>query len=246
MPGYFPPWICSLRALPFGPPAISTSVGTQSRDATMSLKMVPALMTPGQRMTHGTRMPPSQVLNFPPLKGGTPPSGNVMVSAPLSVVKTTIVLFVCPMSSSFLRTRPMLSSICFMPASLMPQSLPPCSPSIARYLSGSTVVTCMHAGLYQMKNGLPVFFGSLRAMKATPLAEISSSTPFERSSVSGPWSWQLWLLEVPSGDLHHRTGRGGVKQAVVLGSTEPGTSARPGIGVFLQGAITPCCVGDLL
>ena len=37
-------------------------------------------------------MPPSQVVSLPPLKGVVPPSGNVMVSAPLSVVKTTMVL----------------------------------------------------------------------------------------------------------------------------------------------------------
>src|SRR5262249_40652218 len=57
----------------------------------------------------------------------------------------------------------MLSSICFMPASLMPQSLPPGSPTMAWYLSDSMVVTCMPAALYQTKNGLPVFFGSLRS-----------------------------------------------------------------------------------
>jgi hypothetical protein len=82
----------------------------------------------------------------------------------------------------------MLSSICFMPASLRPQSLPPGSPTMATYLSFSTVVMCMRAGLYQTKKGLPVVFGSLRSMKSMTLAEISSSTPFDRSSVSGHWS----------------------------------------------------------
>ena len=67
------------------------------------------------------------------------------------------------------------------------------------------------------------------------LAEISSSTVFDRSRVSGPWSWQVWFAEVPSDDLHQSTGRGGVRQVVVFGSTAPGTSGRPGIGVFLQG-----------
>ncbi len=57
----------------------------------------------------------------------------------------------------------MLSSICFMPASLTPQSLPPGSPTMAMYLSDSTVVMCMRAGLYQTKNGLLVFLGSLPA-----------------------------------------------------------------------------------
>src|SRR6476661_10077182 len=77
----------------------------------------------------------------------------------------------------------MLSSICFMPASLTPQSLPPGSPTMAMYLSFSTVVTCMRAGLNQTKNGLLVFLGSLRSRKSMTLAEISSSTPFERSRV---------------------------------------------------------------
>src|SRR6266403_1517119 len=107
----------------------------------------------------------------------------------------------------------------------------PGSPTMAMYMSFSTVVTCMRAGLYQTKNGLLVFLGSLRSRKSMTLAEISSSTPFDRSSVSGPWSWQVWFFSVPSEEWHQRTGRGGVRQVAVLGSTEPGTSARPGIGV---------------
>ena len=103
----------------------------------------------------------------------------------------------------------MLSSICFMPASLTPQSLPPGSPTMAMYLGDSMVVMCMRAGLYQTKNGLLVFFGSLRSRKSMTLAEISSSTVFERSSVSGPSSLQVWFSAVPSEDLHadHRTRR---------------------------------------
>src|SRR3989440_12637220 len=118
----------------------------------------------------------------------------------------------------------MLSSICFMPASLTPQSLPPASPTMAMYLSGSTVVMCMRAGLYQTKKGLLVFFGSLRSRKSITLAEISSSTVLDRSRVSGPWSWQVWLASVPSEDLHQITGRGGVRHVVVFGSTAPGGS----------------------
>src|SRR5690348_6297318 len=111
----------------------------------------------------------------------------------------------------------MLSSICFMPASLTPQSLPPGSPTMAKYLSDSTVVTCMRAGLYQMKKGFPVFFGSLRSRKSMTLAEISSSTVFERSNVKGPSSLQLWFASVPSEEVHQITGRGGVKRVVVAG-----------------------------
>src|ERR1700755_353641 len=141
----------------------------------------------------------------------------------------------------------MLSSICFMPASLRPQSLPPGSPTMARYFADSTVVMCMRAGLYQTKNGLLVFLGSLRSRKSTTLAEISSSTVFERSSVKGPSSLHVWFFSVPSDDVHARTGRGGVRQVVVRGSTAPGTSGTPGIGVFLHGGARPWLVGvDLM
>ena len=92
-----------------------------------------------------------------------------------------------------------------MPASLTPQSLPPFSPTMPMYLSDNTVVMCMRAGLYQTKNGLPVFLGSLRSRKSMTLAEISSSTVFDRSSVSGPSSLQLWFASVPSDDVHNRS-----------------------------------------
>src|SRR6476660_2179437 len=130
-----------------------------------------------------------------------------------------------------------------MPASLTPQSLPPRSPTMAMYLSDSTVVMCIRAGLYQTKNGLLVFLGSLRSRKSMTFAEISSSTVFERSSVSGPSSVTRWFRAVPSEDLHDSTLRGGVKQIVVFGSTAPGTSVRPGTGVFLQGGAMACSVG---
>src|SRR4051812_2266751 len=150
------------------------------------------------------------------------------------------------MSSSFFRTTPMLSSSCFIPASLTPQSLPPRSPTMASYFGGNIVTTCMRAGLYQTKKGLPVFFGSLRSRKSTTLAEISSSTVLERSSVSGPSSLHVWFFAVPSEDLHESTGRGGVRHRVVLGSTAPETSDTPGIGVFLHGGTMACVIGVLL
>src|SRR5215831_7390196 len=166
-----------------------------------------------------------------------------MDSAPLSVVKTTIVLSSWPICSSLARTTPILSSNCFMPASLIPQSLPPFAPNMSKYLSDNIVVTCMRAGLYQTKNGFPVFFGSLRSRKSTTLAEISSSTVLERSRVSGPSSLHVWFFCVPSEERHQSTGRGGVRQVAVFGSTAPGTSGTPGIGVFLQGGAISCLVG---
>src|SRR5262247_1763354 len=140
----------------------------------------------------------------------------------------------------------MLSSICFIPASLTPQSLPPGSATMAKYLSDNTVVTCMRAGLYQTKKGLLVLRGSLRSRKSMTLAEISSSTVFERSSVSGPSSLHVWFWNVPLEDLHQMTGRGGVTQTVVFGSTAPGTSGRPRTGVFLQGGAKLWVAGFLL
>src|SRR5271166_187008 len=117
---------------------------------------------------------------------------------------------------------------------------------MASYFGDSTVVTCMRAGLYQTKKGLPVFLGSLRSRKSLTWTAISSSTVFERSSVSGPSSLHVWFFSVPSEELHKSTGRGGVRQIVVLGSTAPGTSGRPRTGVFLHGGAMVCCVGDLL
>src|SRR4029453_2843097 len=146
------------------------------------------------------------------------------------------------MSSSFLRTAPMLSSICFMPASFVPQSLPPLVPSMASYFGDSTVTTCMRAGLYQTKKGLLVFLGSLLLMKSMTFAEISSSTVFDRSRVSGPSSLHVWFFSVPSVDLHASTARGGIVQSVFFWSTAPGTCGTAGIGVFLHGGATHCTV----
>ena len=57
---------------------------------------------------------------------------------------------------------------------------------------------------------------------------------------------QVWFFCVPSEDLHASTGRGGVRQVVVRGSTAPGTSVRPGTGEFLHGGAMPCTVGTLV
>ena len=78
------------------------------------------------------------------------------------------------------------------------------------------------------------------------LAEISSSTVFERSSVSGPSSLQVWFVSVPSEDVQAITGRGGIMHSVVFGSTAPGGSLRPRTGEFLHGGTMVCSVGVLL
>src|SRR5262245_4352999 len=117
---------------------------------------------------------------------------------------------------------------------------------MAMYLSDNTVVMCMRAGLYQTKKGLLVFLGSLRSRKSMTLAEISSSMVFERSSVSGPSSLQVWFFDVPSEEAHAITLRGGVMQMPCFGSIAPGGSESPGTGVFLHGGATVCSVTLLL
>src|SRR6478735_4585908 len=129
----------------------------------------------------------------------------------------------------------MLSSICFMPASLTPQSLPPASPTMAMYFSFSTVVTCMRAGLYQTKNGLLVFLGSLRSRKSMTLAEISSSTPFERSRVQRALVLAGLVLRRAVGglapdDWTRRRQAGPRLRRRLRIHRPPGTSGRPGIG----------------
>ena len=42
-----------------GSPAAAASVGSMSVCENISLETVPGLMTPGQRIAHGTRQPPS-------------------------------------------------------------------------------------------------------------------------------------------------------------------------------------------
>ena len=64
----------------------------------ISLLTVPGLMTPGQRIAHGTRHPPSQFVAFSPRNGVFPPSGQLLFSAPLSLEYITIVLLAIPSS----------------------------------------------------------------------------------------------------------------------------------------------------
>ena len=76
--------------------AAAAKVGMKSCSEQMSLMTRPGSMTPGQRMTQGTLQPPSQFVSFSPRNGVAPPSGHDMTSAPLSVVKTTMVLSAMP------------------------------------------------------------------------------------------------------------------------------------------------------
>ena len=83
----------------------------------MPFSTLPAGTLPGQRTIAGTRKPPSSTVPLPPANGVWPPSGQVKFSAPLSVVKTTMVLSSRPSSLSCFITAPTMSSSCAMPAS---------------------------------------------------------------------------------------------------------------------------------
>ena len=69
-----------------GSPAKAANVGIQSLWAISSLVMVPGLICPGQRATHGTRKAPSQLVFFSERKGVIAPSGQEFMCGPLSVV----------------------------------------------------------------------------------------------------------------------------------------------------------------
>ena len=82
-----------------GSPTAAIRVGIQSSWEKMSLMTVPGLTIPGHLTIIGTLKPPSQVVPFSPRNGVVPPSGQVNFSAPLSVLKITMVLSAIPSSS---------------------------------------------------------------------------------------------------------------------------------------------------
>ena len=143
----------------------------------------------------------------------------------------------------------MSSSICFMPASLTPQSLPPGLPTMSRYCPGSTVVMCMRAGLYQTKNGLLVLCGSLRSRKSMTFAEISSSMRLRSLQGQRTLVLAVCFVRAAVGGLarEHRTRW--VRQIVVFASTAPGPRATRGSACFWTGrnrllALGPVDVGE--
>ena len=67
-------------------PAAARKVGSQSWCWTISLETVPGGILPGQRITWGTRKAPSQFVFFSLRNGVIPPSGQVFMCGPLSVL----------------------------------------------------------------------------------------------------------------------------------------------------------------
>lgn len=100
-----------------GLPAAATKVGNQSLLPKIPLSSLPAGTWPGQRIMAGARKPPSNPIPLLPANGVMPPSGQENTSAPLSVLKTRMVLFSTPMSFRCFMTNPAMSSSCAIPAS---------------------------------------------------------------------------------------------------------------------------------
>ena len=76
-----------------------------------SVQTLPALILPGHQATQGSRMPPSQVLPFPPRsKPAEPPLSFMISQGPLSLVKSTRVRSARPRLRSVARIWPTLQS----------------------------------------------------------------------------------------------------------------------------------------
>ena len=79
-------WPLSSFSLMSGSPAAARNVGSQSCPLTISFETLPGLILPGQRIMHGTRKAPSQLVFFSLRNGVMAPSGQVFMCGPLSVV----------------------------------------------------------------------------------------------------------------------------------------------------------------
>ncbi len=127
----------------------------------------------------------------------------------------------------------MLSSICFMPASCdCPNPCRLLRPAWPR--TSATARSRRACGrVVPDEEGLVGLLGIVAVEEVNDLGRdflIHGSRP---SSVSGPSSWQFWFAAVPSEDLHQITGRGGIRQSVVVGIDGAGTSGRARDGSVL-------------
>src|SRR5260370_40980204 len=91
----------------------------------ISLLTVPGLITPGQRIAHGTRQPPSQFDAFSPRNGVLPPLGQLHFSAPLSVEYLPLLLSAIPSSSRVAGSSPTWPSCSTLPSGCTPRPLFP-------------------------------------------------------------------------------------------------------------------------
>ena len=99
-----------------GSPAAASSVVSMSSWAAMSLMTVPGSITPGQRITRRHAVAALPLVFFSPRNIVVPPSGQVKVSAPLSVEYITMVFSAMPSSSSLASSWPTWPSCSTMPS----------------------------------------------------------------------------------------------------------------------------------
>ena len=192
-------------------------------------------------------MPPSQVVSLPPLNGVVPPSGKVIVSAPLSVVKTTMVL------SSLAHLLELLQHEADVVVHLLHAGFVDAPVLAAGLTHHGQILVRQHGGDVHARRVVPDeerLVGLLRIVAVEEVDDLGRNLLVHRLSSApgsaGPRPCRSGSWRVPSETCTQAPGRGGVRQIVVLGSTAPGTSGRPGIGVFLHGGATVCCVGVLL
>ena len=110
--------------------------------------MMPGLMTPGHLASMGTRKPPSYTVPFSPRNGWLPPSGQLKISAPLSLVNSTIVLSAMPSASSLASNSPTTQSSSAIASANKPK------PVLPSHCLDRCVKEWHRVELCQRKNGL--------------------------------------------------------------------------------------------
>src|SRR6476620_334595 len=104
-------WPSILRLLGGFVPASAAKVGKKSSVAATLPHVVPAGIFPGHHITHGSRIPPSYVVPFPPRNGrAEPPAPPRASHGPLSDVKITSVFLSSFNSCSVSTTWPTLQA----------------------------------------------------------------------------------------------------------------------------------------
>jgi len=100
------------------------------------------------------------------------------------------------------------------------------------------------------ENGLLVRLGIVAFHEVDdswPISLLVTPSSTARASADPRRYNNRWFCSCQSEDLHQATlARAGSDRSWFLGSTAPGTSGMPGIGVFLHGGAMVCSVGLLL
>ena len=170
-----------------------------------------------------------------------------MVSAPLSVVKTTMVLLSWPMSSSF------FSTYADVVVHLLHAGFVDAPVLAAGLAQHGLVLRRQHGRDVHARRVVPDeerLVGLLGIVAVEEVDDLGRNFFVHRlRSLEGQRALVLarLVLRGAVGRLARRApGAAASGRPSSLGSTAPGTSGTPGIGVFLHGGATPCSVGVLL